>query len=355
MVLWLGVWAGVVVAEALLYALGPKLFRSFAWMRYVCVGIVWGALIGADIGMMLVDWRCWIFVILFSPYRLINLARLAKFRLQADRLRAVSLRAHGWLMAVVVMTGLFFVSQRLRRIDVVDAGWGLSCIAIALSGFLLQGGNSLRWDTQALTTLLVMVWGSRLAWHVARRIARTRHEDARYVALRRKWKGNLALQTYLRIYLLQSFLALVVCIPVVHINLAQDPQWNAWNFVGLAVWLAGFATEVVADRQLANFMRQSPQTGELMQYGLWRYARHPNYFGEITLWWGFALISLGTPHGWVGVGGAAAITYLILYVSGVPPKEKRLKKRPGWQAYKQKTRLLLPLPKPFPPNNFNLK
>ncbi|MBP9761560.1 glycosyltransferase [Candidatus Saccharibacteria bacterium] len=140
MVLWLGVWAGVVVAEALLYALGPKLFRSFAWMRYVCVGIVWGALIGADIGMMLVDWRCWIFVILFSPYRLINLARLSKFRLQADRLRAVSLRAHGWLIAAQITLFLIWVAVRSLPIF----GIAMSLAVLQLVGVIVLLRASLR-------------------------------------------------------------------------------------------------------------------------------------------------------------------------------------------------------------------
>lgn len=250
-----------------------------------------------------------------------------------------------WLAAAVLMTMLFFLGRRLKRIDLVDAGWGLSFVGIALTGFWLQDGRLLRWDSQALVTLLVIVWGCRLAWHIGQRIARTSKEDERYVELRKKWRGNVALNTYFRVYLLQSLLALVVSIPVMHINLAQDTRWSFWVFVGLGMWLVGFMVELIADKQLADFVANPKNNGKLMDQGFWKYARHPNYFGEITMWWGIAAISLGTPHGWVGLGGAAFITYLIVYISGIPLKEARLRKRIGWEKHVENTRLLLPLPK----------
>jgi steroid 5-alpha reductase family enzyme len=250
-----------------------------------------------------------------------------------------------WLAGLLVMTALFFVGRRMGRYDIVDVGWGLSFIAIAVTGFFLQDGHQLRWDSQALTTLLVIVWGSRLAWHIAHRIRRTEHEDARYVALRKKWRGNLVVNTFFRVYVVQSVLALIVSIPVVHINLAAEARWNMFVFVGAALWLCGFIIESIADHQLARFVSDPANKGKLMDRGLWRYARYPNYFGELTMWWAMAIISLGTAHGWVGVGGAAAITYLIVYISGIPPKEARLRTRPGWQEYVRSTRLLVLLPK----------
>jgi steroid 5-alpha reductase family enzyme len=279
---------------------------------------------------------------LFLGYIAVCVYTLARYQIFAS---VISRMVLCWLAALLVMTLLFFVGRRLKRIDVVDVGWGLSCIAIAVTGFFLQDGHELRWDAQALTTLLVVLWGGRLSWHIARRISLTDHEDKRYVELRKKWRGNISVHTFLRVFLLQSFLALVVCIPVVHINLEQDPRWSPWIFAGLTVWLTGFVIEIIADKQLAGFTRKPENAGKLIRSGLWRYARYPNYFGELIMWWGIALMSLGTPHGWVGVGGAAAITYLILYVSGIPPKEKRLRRRVGWKTYGRETRLLVPLPK----------
>ncbi len=282
-----------------------------------------------------------IFPVFFLGYVLVCFYTLAKYDMFGS---VIGRMAMCWLAALGVMTLLYFWGRRIRRIDVVDVGWGLSILTIALCGFFLQDGVRVRWDPQTLTTLLVVVWGSRLAWHIGRRIMRTNHEDERYVELRKKWRGNIALNTFFRVYFLQSILALVVSIPVVHINLAQDTRWSFWVFAGCAMWLAGFVIESVADRQLARFVANPINKGKLMTEGLWKHARHPNYFGELAMWWGIAVISLGTPHGWVGLGGAAFITYLIVYVSGIPLKEAHLRKREGWQEYTRNSNTLWPLP-----------
>ncbi|MCA9327311.1 DUF1295 domain-containing protein [Candidatus Saccharibacteria bacterium] len=250
-----------------------------------------------------------------------------------------------WLAAFTVMSLLFVVARQKRRYDVVDVGWGLSFVAIALTGYVLQPGNLLRFDPQALTTVLVMLWGLRLSWHITKRIVSTETEDRRYVELRQKWKGNETRNIYFRIYVVQSVLALLVSIPVVHINLAVDTSWSAWTMLGVVVWLFGYLAEVFADRQLAVFVASRSKKDTFANIGLWRYARHPNYFGEILMWWGIAIISLGTAYGWVGLGGAMLITYLIRYVSGVPLKEKHLAEKPGWEAYKTRTNRFIPLRK----------
>ncbi len=248
-------------------------------------------------------------------------------------------------VAAVVMSLLFLVGRQIRRYDVVDVGWGLSFIAIALCGFMLQNDSWFQWDPQALVTIVIILWGGRLAWHIAQRIRHTQHEDVRYLDLRKKWKGSVAVNTYLRVYLVQAVLALLVSIPVVHISLRPDMAWSVWVYAGFGMWLMGFICEVVADRQLAQFMKNPVNRGKLMTEGLWKYARYPNYFGELTMWWGIAVIALGTPHGWVGIGGAALITYLIIYISGIPPKEARLRKKEGWQSYANSTRSMIPLPR----------
>lgn len=250
-----------------------------------------------------------------------------------------------WLAAFGVMLCLFFIGKSVRRYDVVDIGWGLSIVAIALTGYALQDGNLFRFDVQSLTTALVVLWGLRLSWHIFRRVLSTSSEDRRYVELREKWKGNETVNIFLRIYTTQAVLALLVSIAVVHINLAMDVSWSVWTWVGLGVWLTGYLAEVLADKQLATFLSNRRASDTFANVGLWKYARHPNYFGEIVLWWGIAIISLGTPYGWVGLGGAMLITYLIRYISGVPLKEKHLAKKPGWDAYEARTNMFIPLRK----------
>lgn len=247
------------------------------------------------------------------------------------------------LAAVAFMTFVFFVAERIKRYDLVDAAWGSVFIVIALTAFVLQPGAVLEFDAQSLVTLLVIIWGGRLTWHIVKRIRATNNEDPRYVELRKTWKGNVRFNVFSRIYLAQALLALLICIPVIHINLFADNGITPLAWLGVLVWFIGFSFEVVGDRQLRNFVTNPNNRGKLMDTGLWKYSRHPNYFGELTQWWGVLLICLTTPFGWVGIIGPVLISYLILFVSGIPLNEKRFEGRPGWAAYKARTSVLLPL------------
>ncbi|MEO7747272.1 MAG: DUF1295 domain-containing protein [Candidatus Saccharimonadales bacterium] len=247
------------------------------------------------------------------------------------------------LAAIVFMSLVFILAERIKRYDLVDAAWGSVFIVIALTAFALQPGAVLEFDAQSLVTLLVVIWGGRLTWHIVKRIRATKNEDPRYVELRKTWKGNVRFNVFSRIYMAQAVLALLICIPVIHINLFADNGITPLAWLGVVVWLIGFSFEVIGDRQLRNFVTNPANKGKLMDKGLWQYSRHPNYFGELTQWWGILLICLTTPFGWVGIIGPMLISYLILFVSGIPLNEKRFEGRPGWTAYKARTSVLIPL------------
>lgn len=248
------------------------------------------------------------------------------------------------LAAVVFMSLVFLVARRIGRFDIVDAAWGGVFIVIALTSFILQPGAWWEPDLQLLVSALVFIWGGRLASHIIRRVGRTSREDPRYVEIRKSWKGNLELNIYIRIYVLQALLALFISVPVIHINLFSDNGITALAWGGLAVWVIGFWFEAVGDRQLRLFLADPKNKGKIMDRGLWRYSRHPNYFGELVQWWGIFLMSLATPYGLVGIIGPILISYLILFVSGIPPNERRFQGRPGWTDYKARTSALIPLP-----------
>jgi steroid 5-alpha reductase family enzyme len=110
----------------------------------------------------------------------------------------------------------------------------------------------------------------------------------------------------------------------------------------VAVWVAGFTIETLADKQLRQFISNPANKGHLMTRGLWRYSRHPNYFGELTMWWGLGIIALGVPNGLIGLLGPALISHLIIFVSGIPPTEKAFQGRIGWDEYKRRTSVLVP-------------
>ena len=249
------------------------------------------------------------------------------------------------LLAVFVfMTLIFAVSRFLRRTDVVDAAWGPAFLVAALSAFILnQFELPIGFNVQTVVTALVAVWALRLSFTITKRLLK-KPEDIRYVNLRKEWKGNEFANTYLRIFAVQAVLATVISSAVIHINLSLPTVLGTFAYVGIAVWVIGFLFESIGDAQLKRFLANSKNKGKLMTSGLWKYTRHPNYFGEATMWWGIFIIALSTPYGWLGIITPVVITYLLLFVSGVPMTEKAFEGKPGWDAYKAKTSKFLPLP-----------
>lgn len=234
------------------------------------------------------------------------------------------------------MTGWFAVSVIKRRNDIADVAWGLGFVMLAWLAFYL-GGFSVR---SLVVNGLVSVWGLRLAWHIFSR-NRKKKEDYRY----KKWKGVgwLAyVRSFVQVFMLQGALMLVIAAPVVYVNLSANSGWGLLDWIGLVVWLIGFSFEVVADWQLKKFLEDENNKGKIVREGLWRYSRHPNYFGEVVMWWGLLVMALSIPGGWVTMVGPVMITYLILFVSGVPLLEKKYEGREDFEEYKRVTSVFIP-------------
>jgi steroid 5-alpha reductase family enzyme len=146
--------------------------------------------------------------------------------------------------------------------------------------------------------------------------------------------------------MLQGFLLLVIDSPALFVNSFGGPALGWLDIAGVALWFSGFLMEAVADYQLMRFMKDPANRGRILQAGLWRYSRHPNYFGEVSQWWGLWLIALSVPGGWVTVFGPLAITILILKVSGIPLLESRQTENPEYREYRKRTSAFVPwLPK----------
>lgn len=237
------------------------------------------------------------------------------------------------------MSWAFFVAQKAKRLDVVDAAWGGAFIVGAVVSLLLGPKGWL----QFLTTGLVVAWGLRLSIHILGRLRRTK-EDNRYEEMRRRWRGSPALNAYVRIFVVQAILAMVISVAVVAINFSHSVHNLLWIVVGIGVWLTGFLFEAIGDRQLKSHLLDPENKGKLMTSGLWRYTRHPNYFGEATQWWGIYFIALGANCAWWTILSPVVITGLLLFVSGVPLTERYFEDKPGWKAYKKQTSAFIPLP-----------
>ena len=246
------------------------------------------------------------------------------------------------LTALTFMTFAFGFSRLVRRTDVIDMMWGIVIVVLAVASLLANPyGVGLGMNVQTVATVLVSIWGIRLSYHIARRLLRT-PEDPRYKERRRNWHGNDALNTYLRVFVVQAVLTVTIASVVICINMAEETGLGMMAWLGVGVWGIGFLFEVIGDWQLKRFLGNTKTRNTVMTRGLWKYTRHPNYFGEATMWWGVAIIALTMPIGWMGLLSPVVITYLLFYVSGVPLAEKRAAKRAGWKAYTQRTSKFLP-------------
>ena len=246
-------------------------------------------------------------------------------------------------LAVVLVLGVTFaVAVRLGRHAVVDVAWGLGFAAVAGTSYLLSAG-----DGDPLRRLLVLalttLWGVRLALHIGLR-SRGHGEDPRYEELLAKSPGSRRLFALRRIYLTQGAVLWFVSLPVqVAAFQPSRPGLIAWS--GVVVWLLGFGFEAVGDYQLTRFRNDPSSRGKVLDTGLWRYTRHPNYFGDACVWWGLWLVALDAWPGILTVLSPVLMTWLLAKGTGKPLLEKDIgARRPGYADYVRRTSGFLPLP-----------
>ena len=244
------------------------------------------------------------------------------------------------LILFVYMSLWFVLSLVKKRNDVADVAWGLGFVLLAWTSFFVGGAENIR---GLLVGFLVSIWGIRLARHIHVR-NKGRAEDYRYAEWRKVWSKWFYLRSYLQVYLLQGILLFLIVLPVLLINKSMSTSLSYVDFIGVAIWLFGFIFESVGDAQLSRFIKDPTNKGKLMQSGLWRYTRHPNYFGEVLMWWGLWIIALSVPNGIYGIIGPLTITFLILKVSGIPMLEKKMAENPEFAEYKKRTSIFFPLP-----------
>ncbi len=236
------------------------------------------------------------------------------------------------------MSAWFVIASLVRRNDLADIAWGLGFVLMSWIAFLFSEHSS----RSLLINVLVTMWGVRLTWHIARRNLR-KPEDSRYAAWREAWT-YFYLRSFVQIFLLQGLFLYIILVPVLFIHTSAPTGLQAVDAIGGIVWIIGFFFESVGDRQLRDFLKDPAHKGKIMDQGLWAYSRHPNYFGEVTQWWGIFLCTLSLPQGYLTIVGPLLITLLILFVSGVPMLEKKYAGRADFEAYKKRTSMFIPWP-----------
>jgi len=242
------------------------------------------------------------------------------------------------LILFIYMTALFLLALRRHDNSIADVAWGPGFILVAWSTLILNGSFSPR---QLLASLLVLIWGLRLSVRIYLR-NRGKGEDARYRRWRDEWGKSFVIRSYLQVFLLQGGILLLNITPILLINTYSAGNLGSLDLLGVLLWILGFCFESVADWQLDRFIKNPDNRGKIMNQGLWRYSRHPNYFGEVTMWWGIYILALSLPWGYLSVIGPLTISYIILFVSGVPMAERFMEDNPAFADYKRRTSAFIP-------------
>ena len=244
---------------------------------------------------------------------------------------------YGWLVALLLAALTWLVSLFKADVSIVDSLWSLILLALCTSYFLLIDFSTPR---GALVLLLVAIWALRLSAYITWRNW-GEPEDARYQAIRRRHSTNFAVKSLWLVFLLQGTLAWMISLPLLAAIGASTPL-GALDAVATLVVLFGIAFESIADAQLAAFKARPGSQAQVMDKGLWRYTRHPNYFGECCVWWGFYLFALAA-GGWWSIVSPLLMTLLLLRLSGVALLEKDIhERRPAYRDYVARTNAFIP-------------
>ncbi|MET1075574.1 MAG: DUF1295 domain-containing protein [Umezawaea sp.] len=239
------------------------------------------------------------------------------------------------ILVVALVSALFTAAKARGRYDVVDVFWGLGFAIISVATLLIAGPT----PRGLLVALLTVVWGVRLGVHIHLR-NHGKDEDPRYVAILKR-RGVLGMY---RVYLTQAVIMVLVSLPVQAASYLSAPI-GVLDYLAVLLWAVGFAFESVGDWQLTRFRNDPASKGQVMDRGLWRYTRHPNYFGDAVVWWGLFLFAT---HHWIGlltVVAPIAMTFTLANGTGKPMLEKGMeKRRPGYADYVRRTSGFVPWP-----------
>jgi steroid 5-alpha reductase family enzyme len=240
-------------------------------------------------------------------------------------------------LIIGMMTVLWVLGLILKNFSIVDIFWGTGFVISNLAAYYL----SQQTIQQTFLTIIVSLWGLRLSIHIFLR-NHGKPEDFRYAQWRKEIGSQWWWISFFKVFLLQGILMWIIASPILAVQTFSNvSSLTVVNVAGIVIWGIGFFFEAVSDYQLARFKSDSQHQGKLLTSGLWRYSRHPNYFGDTIQWWGFYLFAAHSGYWWT-IFSPVIMTLLLLRVSGVTLLEKTMKTRPGYEEYIQTTNAFIP-------------
>lgn len=244
-----------------------------------------------------------------------------------------------FVVTIGVMTMLWVLSLVLKNSSIVDIFWGTGFVILAWVSFFLTPDGFLA--RKLLLTILVTIWGLRLSIYI---LVRNwgKPEDFRYQAWRKEHGKKWWWYSYFQVFLLQGVLLTIIAAPLLAAQISPTPaKLGVLDFIAIPLWVIGFFFESMGDWQLKRFKSDPANKGKVLDRGVWRYTRHPNYFGDSTQWWAYYLVA-ASAGGWWTIFSPVLMTFLLLRVSGVKLLEKTLDTRPGYKEYSERTSEFIP-------------
>lgn len=247
----------------------------------------------------------------------------------------------GYLAAMVTLV------QVKKDNSIGNFTWGGLVMIITLYTFLTSPYMVPR---HIVVTTLIMLWGARLVVYIYSRYKKG--ADPRFVAWQNQWGKYALLISIGWIVLANGFMGIIMSLPAAVINMSAQGTLMILDYIAILLWIAGFIIEVVSDYQLYHFVKTTPVIplfqNKVLDTGLWRYSRHPNYFGEIVMWWAIYLLALSVSGGWLTIVSPLAITTALVFVTGIPLLERAMAGNSAYQEYKKRTSMLIPMPPKVP-------
>jgi steroid 5-alpha reductase family enzyme len=243
----------------------------------------------------------------------------------------------------IFFTLIYIVALIKKDFSIVDITWGIGFLIVMVIGQIYLKKTDTR---SIILSLMVLVWALRLSIYLFIR-SKGRDEDFRYKKMRTTWGEWANIRAYFQIFILQGIILLIISSPIIFILENSNSPLKESDFFGIIIFFIGLFFESIADYQVMKFKSNPANKGEILMEGLWKYSRHPNYFGEFLIWWGIFFLSMADGPVFYSLIGPLVLTFLLMKVSGVPMLEEKYKGNAEYLSYQKRTNAFFPW---FPKN-----